>query len=227
MVKSMKDKKVVFMGTPEYSVPVLKMLIENTNVIMVVTQPDSYVGRHHELSFSPVKKTALKYNKEVFQPIKIRKDYQKILDLKPDLIITCAFGQILPKEILESARLGSLNVHASFLPKYRGASPIQWALLNGDKKTGVTLMYMDEQMDTGDIINQLECDISDDDNVGSLHDKLSFLGVEILKQELPKIIKGISVQVFFTVCTSFPCCCLARTDILCRIFHCKAARSFL
>ena len=191
----MHDLKVIFMGTPDFSVPILEYLINNTNVVLVVTQPDKEVGRNKELSFSPVKKTALKYSKEVFQPIKIRKDYQKILDLKPDLIITCAFGQILPKEILESARLGSLNVHASFLPKYRGASPIQWALLNGDKKTGVTLMYMDEQMDTGDIINQLECDISDDDNVGSLHDKLSFLGVEILKQELPKIIKGTNNRI--------------------------------
>ena len=191
----MQNLRVVFMGTPDFSVPILEYLINNTNVVLVVTQPDKEVGRNKELSFSPVKKTALKYNKEVFQPIKIRKDYQKILDLKPDLIITCAFGQILPKEILESARLGSLNVHASFLPKYRGASPIQWALLNGDKKTGVTLMYMDEQMDTGDIINQLECDISDDDNVGSLHDKLSFLGVEILKQELPKIINGTNNRI--------------------------------
>ena len=186
----MQNLKVVFMGTPDFSVPILEYLINNTNVVLVVTQPDKEVGRDKKISYSPVKKVAIQYGKEVFQPIKIRKDYQKILDIQPDLIITCAFGQILPKEVLNAARLGALNVHASLLPKYRGASPIQWALLNGDKKTGVTLMYMDEQMDTGDIINQLECDISKDENVGSLHDKLSILGVEILKQELPKIITG-------------------------------------
>ena len=191
----MQNLKVVFMGTPDFSVPILEYLINNTNVVLVVTQPDKEVGRDKKISYSPVKKVAVQYGKEVFQPIRIRKDYQIIIDLKPDLIITCAFGQILPKEVLESAKLGSLNIHASLLPKYRGASPIQWALLNGDKKTGVTLMYMDEQMDTGDIIGQIECDISNDDNVGTLHDKLSFLGVDILKQELPKIINGTNSRV--------------------------------
>lgn len=186
----MRNLKVVFMGTPDFSVPILEYLINNTNVVLVVTQPDKEVGRDKKISYSPVKKVAVQYGKEVFQPIKIRNDYQKILDVKPDLIITCAFGQILPIDVLNAARLGALNVHASLLPMYRGASPIQWALLNGDKKTGVTLMYMDQQMDTGDIINQMECDICDDDNVGSLHDKLSYLGVEIIKEELPKIITG-------------------------------------
>ena len=191
----MQNLKVVFMGTPDFSVPILEYLLNNTNVVLVVTQPDKEVGRDKKISYSPVKKVAVQYGKEVFQPIRIRKDYQIIIDLKPDLIITCAFGQILPREVLESAKLGSLNIHASLLPRYRGASPIQWALLNGDKKTGVTLMYMDEQMDTGDIIGQIECDISNDDNVGTLHDKLSFLGVDILKQELPKIINGTNSRV--------------------------------
>ena len=191
----MNNLKVVFMGTPDFAVPILEFLIDNTDVVLVVTQPDKEVGRDKKLSFSPVKKMAIESGIEVFQPIKIRKDYQKIVDLKPDLIITCAFGQILPKEVLCAAKLGSLNVHASLLPMYRGAAPIQWALLNGDKKTGVTLMYMDEQMDTGDIINQMECLREENDNVGTLHDKLSVLGVDILKQELPKIINGTNKRI--------------------------------
>ena len=186
----MKDIRVIFMGTPDFAVPILEYLIDNTNVILVVTQPDKEVGRDKKVSFSPVKKVALANNIALFQPAKIRKDYQLIQELQPDLIITCAFGQILPKEVLDAASLGALNVHASLLPKYRGSSPIQWALLNGDKVTGVSLMYMDEKMDTGDVIGQLECPIEEKDNVGTLHDKLSLLGVDILKQELPNIINS-------------------------------------
>ncbi len=184
----MKNLKVIFMGTPDFSVPILEYLVANTDVVLVVTQPDKEVGRDKKISISPIKKVAINHHIEVFQPVKIRKDYQIITDLKPDLIITCAFGQILPKEVLEAARLGSLNIHASLLPKYRGSSPIQWALLNGDKETGVSLMYMDEQMDTGDVISQIKCPIDEYDNVGTLHDKLSLLGVEVLKQELPHIV---------------------------------------
>ena len=148
----MKDKNVVFMGTPEFAVPVLEMLIEKTNVIMVVTQPDKIVGRKKEIKFSPVKEVAIKHNIEVFQPSKIRLDYEPLKDLDIDLIVTCAFGQILPKEVLDLPKYGSINVHASILPKYRGSAPIEYAIMNGDKKTGVTIMYMDEGMDTGDII---------------------------------------------------------------------------
>ena len=190
----MKSVKVIFMGTPDFSVPILEYLINNTDVVLVVTQPDKEVGRDKKIVYSPVKKLAIEKNIPVFQPVKIRKDYSIIQSLQPDIIITCAFGQILPKEVLDAASIGSFNVHASLLPKYRGSSPIQAALLNGDKKSGVTLMYMDEQMDTGDIVSELECDITENDNVGTLHDKLSLLGVTILEQELSNIVNKTNTR---------------------------------
>ena len=183
----MLDKNIVYMGTPEFAVPILEMLIKNTNVIMVVTQPDKEIGRRHELRMSPVKKKALEHNIPVFQPVKIRNDYDELKKLDIDLIVTCAYGQILPKEVLNIPRFGCINVHASILPKYRGSAPIQWALFNGDKKTGVTIMYMDEGMDTGDIIKTSQIDIDDSDNVGTLHDKLSLLGVSNLEEVLPSL----------------------------------------
>lgn len=183
----MKDKNVVFMGTPDFSVPVLEMLIKNVNVIMVVTQPDKEVGRKKELVSSPVKIKALENNIPVFQPIRIRKDYDALKKLDIDLIVTCAYGQILPKEVLDLPKYGCVNVHASLLPKYRGSAPIQWSLFNGDDKTGVTIMYMDEGMDTGDIITKGEIDILDSDNVGTLHDKLSVLGAKTLESVLANL----------------------------------------
>ena len=186
----MKNKKVVFMGTPDFAVPILEMLIKECNVIMVVTQPDKGVGRKKELIYSPIKKVALKNNIKVFQPIKIRNDYSELALLDIDLIVTCAYGQILPKEVLDMPKYGSINVHASILPKYRGSAPIQWALFNGDDKTGVTIMYMDEKMDTGDIIKINEIPIAEFDNVGTLHDKLSILGRDTLKDVLPEIFNG-------------------------------------
>ena len=186
----MKDKNVVFMGTPEFAVPVLEMLIEKTNVIMVVTQPDKIVGRKKEIKFSPVKEVAIKHNIEVFQPSKIRLDYEPLKDLDIDLIVTCAFGQILPKEVLDLPKYGSINVHASILPKYRGSAPIEYAIMNGDKKTGVTIMYMDEGMDTGDIIKISKLPIEDNDTGGSIHDKLSMLGKDTLECTLKDIFNG-------------------------------------
>ena len=186
----MKDKNVVFMGTPEFAVPVLEMLIEKTNVIMVVTQPDKIVGRKKEIKFSPVKEVAIKHNIEVFQPSKIRLDYEPLKDLDIDLIVTCAFGQILPKEVLDLPKYGSINVHASILPKYRGSAPIEYAIMNGDKKTGVTIMYMDEGMDTGDIIKISKLPIEDNDTGGSIHDKLSILGKDALECTLKDIFNG-------------------------------------
>ena len=186
----MKDKNVVFMGTPEFAVPVLEMLIEKTNVIMVVTQPDKIVGRKKEIKFSPVKEVAIKHNIEVFQPSKIRLDYEPLKDLHIDLIVTCAFGQILPKEVLDLPKYGSINVHASILPKYRGSAPIEYAIMNGDKKTGVTIMYMDEGMDTGDIIKISKLPIEDNDTGGSIHDKLSILGKDTLECTLKDIFNG-------------------------------------
>ena len=186
----MKDLKVIFMGTPDFAVPVLQKLIENTNVILVVTQPDKTVGRKHLLTPSPVKIEALKHNIAVFQPEKIKKEYEQVLKSDADIIITCAYGQIIPKEILDYPRLGCINVHASLLPKYRGGAPIHWALINGEEKTGITIMYMDEGMDTGDIIKCEEYKIDEKDNVGILHDKLSQIGANLLINCLPSIING-------------------------------------
>ena len=190
-----KDKNVVFMGTPDFAVPVLEMLIEKTNVVMVVTQPDKVVGRKKELVYSPVKKVAMEHKIPVFQPIKIRHDYEELKRLDIDLIVTCAYGQIIPKEVLEMPKHGCVNVHASILPKYRGAAPIQWAIMNGDKKTGVTIMFMDEGMDTGDIIKIAEIPIEEDDNVGTMHDKLSVLGRDTLESVLNNILNGIVIGI--------------------------------
>ncbi len=191
----MKDLKVVFMGTPDFSVPVLKMLINNTNVIGVVTQPDKPVGRSGKISITPVKQVALENNIQVFQPNKIREEYQDILNLNPDIIITCAYGQLIPKEVLDYPRLGCINVHASLLPYHRGGAPIHRAIINGDKVSGVTIMYMGEGMDSGDIITQSEVEILDTDTAESLFDKLSILGSELLFNTLPSIIEGTNERI--------------------------------
>ena len=191
----MKDLKVIFMGTPEFSLNVLDMLIKNTNVIGVVTQPDKLVGKNKEKSFTPIKKLALDNNIKVIQPEKIRKEYDEVINLKPDLIVTCAYGQIIPEVILDCPRLGCINVHASILPKLRGGSPLHHALIDGYDKTGVTIMYMDKGMDTGDIITQQEIDILKTDTVGTIHDKLSVLGSELLLKTLPSIINGTNQRI--------------------------------
>ena len=191
----MKEIKVIFMGTPEFSLNVLDMLIKNTNVIAVVTQPDKIVGKNKEKTFTPIKKLALEHNIKVFQPEKIRKEYDEIIDLKPDLIVTCAYGQIIPEVILNSPKYGCINVHASLLPKLRGGSPLHHALIDGYDKTGVTIMYMDKGMDTGDIITQEEIDILKTDTVGSIHDKLSIMGSELLLKTLPSIINGTNSRI--------------------------------
>ncbi len=191
----MDKVNVIFMGTPDFAVPVLKELIKNTNVLLVVTQPDKEIGRNHEVSFSPIKKVALENNIKVFQPVKIRTDYQEIINLKPDMIVTCAYGQIIPEEILNLPRLGCINVHASLLPKLRGGAPIHHAIIDGEKETGITIMYMDKTMDTGDIISQKSVVIEDSDNVGILHDKLSEMGAELLIQTLPSIINGTNDRI--------------------------------
>lgn len=186
----MKDLKVIFMGTPQFSVPVLEGLIESCNVIGVVTQPDKLVGRKKEIEFSPVKELAIKNNIKVLQPVKIREEFKPVLELNPDIIITCAYGQIIPVELLEGPKYKAINVHASLLPKYRGGAPIHWSLINGDEKTGITIMYMAEGMDDGDIISQEEVVIDFDDNLNSLEDKLSNLGKALLLKTLPSIISG-------------------------------------
>lgn len=184
----MKNLKVIFMGTPDFAVPILEELIKNTNVILVVTQPDKLVGRKQILTPTPIKEVALNNNISVFQPINIKKDYETILNTEADIIITCAYGQIIPKIILDYPKLKCINVHASLLPKYRGGAPIHWCLINGEEKTGITIMYMDEAMDSGNIITQEEYQILDSDNVGTLHDKLSLIGANLLIKTLPSII---------------------------------------
>ena len=186
----MKDLKVIFMGTPEFSIPVLNKLIENTNVVLVVTQPDSYVGRKKVLTPSPIKQVAIENNIEVFTPNKIREDYNRILEVNPDIIITCAYGQIIPKIILDAPKYKCINVHASLLPKYRGGAPIHAAIMNGDTETGITIMYMAEGMDDGNIIKEESIKILDSDNINTLSDKLSLLGANLLIDTLPSIING-------------------------------------
>ena len=186
----MKDKRVVFMGTPDFSVPVLEKLIENTNVVLVVTKKDSFVGRKKVLTESPVALCAHEHDIEVFKPNKLKDDYEYILNKKPDIIITCAYGNIVPKVILDYPEYGCINVHASLLPKYRGASPIVSCLLNGEVETGVTLMYMDEGIDTGNIIMSRSIKIDEEDNSLSLSNKLSELGANLLIDTLPKIFEG-------------------------------------
>lgn len=186
----MKDKKVVFMGTPEFSVPILKMLDDNTNVVLVVTQPDKEVGRHHEIKYSPVKEYALNHNIEVYQPNKIRNEYEYILSKNPDVIITCAYGQIIPTILLETPKYKAINVHASLLPKLRGGSPLHRAIINGYDETGITIMYMAPGMDDGDIITEESIKINETDNVGTIHDKMSLLGKDLLLKTLPNIFSG-------------------------------------
>ena len=191
----MSDIRVVFMGTPDFSVPVLEGLIENYDVVGVVSQPDKKVGRKQVLTNTPIKSCALENNIKVFQPVNIKEDYQDILDLNPDIIITCAYGQIVPKEVLDYPRLGCVNVHASLLPKYRGGAPIHKSIINGDDKTGVSIMYMDVKMDSGDIISQEETVISEDDNLESVHDRLSLIGRDLLLKTLPSIIDGTNNRI--------------------------------
>lgn len=186
----MKDLKVIFMGTPEFCVPILEELIKETNVLAVVTQPDKEVGRKHEISFSPIKKVAIKNNIKVLQPVKIKEEYEDIISLNPDIIITCAYGQIVPLAILNCPKYGCINVHASLLPKLRGGAPIHKAIINGYDKTGITIMYMDKGMDTGDMIEKAEVKIEDNDTAESLHDKLSAISVPLLMKTLPSIING-------------------------------------
>lgn len=191
----MKDLKVIFMGTPNFAVPILDMLIKETNVVLVVTQPDKEVGRKKTVLMPPVKEEARKYGIEVFQPKKIKEEMNKILSTECDIIITCAYGQILPKEILNYPRLKCVNVHASLLPKYRGGAPIHWCLINGEEKSGVTIMYMDEHMDTGNMISKEECVINNTDNVGTLYEKLSLIGRDLLYKTLPSIIDGTNKSI--------------------------------
>ena len=182
--------KIVFMGTPVFAVPILEGLIDKYDVIGVVSQPDKEIGRKKVLTKTPVKEVAEENNIEVFQPIKIKEDYEKIVEWNPDMIITCAYGQIIPEEVLNLPKLGCINVHGSLLPKYRGGAPIHRSIINGDKETGITIMYMDKGMDTGNMISKRSIPIEIDDNLETLSNKLSILGRDLLLDTLPSIIDG-------------------------------------
>ncbi|KIQ95842.1 Methionyl-tRNA formyltransferase [Anoxybacillus thermarum] len=184
---------IVFMGTPDFAVPILEQLIKDGyNVVSVVTQPDKPKGRKQQLTPPPVKVTAQSYNIPVLQPTKIREkdQYEQVIALQPDLIVTAAFGQILPKPLLEAPKHGCINVHASLLPELRGGAPIHYAILQGKEKTGITIMYMVEKLDAGDILTQVEVPIDERDTVGTLHDKLSEAGAKLLSETLPKLLRG-------------------------------------
>ena len=186
----MKDTKVIFMGTPSYSIPVLEMLIESANVIAVVTQPDKEVGRKKVLTPCPVKKLAQEHNIKVISPKKLKEECQEIIGLKPDIIITCAYGQILPEKLIYAPKYNTVNVHASLLPKYRGGAPIQHAIINGEKETGITIMYTDKGMDSGDIIKEEKIIINENDTYDIISEKMSKLGAKLLKEVLPKILNN-------------------------------------
>lgn len=183
--------KIVFMGTPDFSVPVLNQIIEDGyDVIGVVTQPDRPVGRKRVLTPPPVKVAAIVHHIPVFQPKKIREEYEQIIALEPDLIVTAAFGQILPNEILEAPKYGCINVHASLLPELRGGAPIHYAIMQGKEKAGVTIMYMVEKLDAGDMLTKVEVPIEESDHVGSMHDKLSVAGAKLLSETIPQLLEG-------------------------------------
>lgn len=185
---------VVFMGTPEFAVPILQSLIDNPeyDIQAVLTQPDHHIGRKRTLHQSPVKELAEQYNIEVLQPAKLSKspEMEKIINLQPDLMITAAYGQFLPTKLLAAAKIGAINVHGSLLPKYRGGAPIQYSIINDDKETGVSIMYMVKKMDAGDIISQRSIPIEDTDDSGTMFKKLSLLGRDLLLETLPKLISG-------------------------------------
>jgi len=186
--------RILFMGTPDFAVPSLKTLIDNGyEVIGAVTQTDRPKGRGHKLQAPPVKEFAIANNIPVYQPLKLSKEPETIQEfaaIKPDLIVTCAFGQILPQSVLDIPKYGTINVHASLLPKYRGAAPIQWAIINGEEKTGITTMFTELGLDTGDILMQEEVEIPIDMTAGQLHDILSELGAKTLIKTIKALENG-------------------------------------
>lgn len=182
------------MGTPQFAVPILKSLIDHPeyDVKAVLTQPDHRVGRKHVLTASPVKQLAVENGIKVLQPAKLSKspEMQEIIDLQPDLLITAAYGQFLPSKMLAAAKIAAINVHGSLLPKYRGGAPVQYSIINGDKETGVSIMYMVKKMDAGDVISQRAIPIEKDDDNGTMFEKLSILGRDLLLDTLPDLIAG-------------------------------------
>ncbi|WP_054635277.1 methionyl-tRNA formyltransferase [Thalassobacillus sp. C254] len=185
--------KILFMGTPDFSVPVLQRILEEGHeVVGVVTQPDRPKGRKKTLTPPPVKVEAEKHDLPVFQPEKIREKDQlsPILETNPEIVVTAAYGQLLPNELLDAPSYGCINVHASLLPKYRGGAPIHQAIIDGEKESGISIMYMVEKLDAGDVLSQVRVPIDEKDTVGTLHDKLSEAGADLLSDTLIKIKEG-------------------------------------
>lgn len=189
---------IVFMGTPDFAAESLKSVCDSGhNVLAIVTNPDRPKGRGMKMIASPVKEVAIEKDIPIYQPLKVRNNesfIDEIKNLKPDVICVVAYGKILPKEILDIPKYGCINVHASLLPKYRGAAPIQWAVLNGDKVTGVTTMYMDVGMDTGDMILKEEVQIGENETTGELWDRLSKIGGKLLVKTLKEIENGTATR---------------------------------
>ena len=193
-IKIDHEPKIVYMGTPEFSATVLEGLLTKYRVRAVVTQPDKEVGRNRELRKSPVKEVAEANTILVLQPERIKNFVEEIRAFEPDIIITCAYGQMIPKEILDMPRLGSINVHASLLPRLRGGAPIERSIMEGHSKTGITIMYMDEKMDSGDIIATKELPILDTDTGSILREKLAVVGRDLLLETLPSILDGTNTR---------------------------------
>ena len=181
-------KRIIFMGTPDFSVPILERLVNSEDeVVAVVTQPDRPKGRKRVLTPSPVKESAVRHGIPVFQPEKLADELEPLFTLEADIIITAAYGQLLPEKLLQHPPFGCINVHASLLPELRGGAPIHYAILQGKKETGITIMYMAKKLDAGDIISQQRVAIEAADHVGILHDKLSAVGADLLETTLPDI----------------------------------------
>lgn len=192
-MNDVKDVRILFMGTPDFAVASLEALLSaGYRVIGVVTQPDRPVGRKQVLTPPPVKEAALRHGLTVYQPEKIKGEeaLAEVLATEPDLIVTAAYGQILPKRLLDAPRFGCINVHASLLPRYRGGAPIHKCIVEGEKESGVTIMYMVEALDAGDMLSRVVVPIEEDDNVGTLTDKLAIAGSQLLIETMPKLLSG-------------------------------------
>lgn len=185
------ETRIVFMGTPDIACAMLQQLIDDRyHIVGIVTQPDKKVGRKQELKMSEVKQLALSYDLPVFQPIKINQDYEQIKEWKPDLIVTCAYGQFIPQAVLEIPTFGSINVHASLLPKLRGGAPIHWAVIQGHKETGMSIMRMVKKMDAGAVMAQRKVSIEETDTMGDVYEKLKVCGAKLLHEAIPTLLDG-------------------------------------
>ena len=182
--------KIIFMGTPEFSVPILDALHQKYEVVAVVTQPDKEVGRHRILTPTPVKKYAVEHNLPVYQPEKIKEEYDNLIKLNADLIVTAAYGQFVGVKLLHSPKYKAINCHASLLPKYRGGAPIHQAIKDGCLYTGVSIMYMEKKMDAGDVLSTVKVRIEDEDNCGTMFEKLSIAATNLLMETIPLLIEG-------------------------------------